>query len=300
MVANKSFFYVFFLMAVLTIYSQSSLCQTSAPTPSKTGEPSTKTAKKTATLRAQRLVMRYKKCQDAKALFQDEDKLAKLDADGVNEVSAVWQTCANARHNKLYPDDPRVTVVTRLANDPNKKVEVKTVRLHDLSSVRQVCNTAAQTFFIYAEGASSINPIAKGVVTAVDVVTDSGKTDCSSFIHGAEMENPLVIFTPSIIAGSGITMRILSMIGAGDAAQQVQAAVDNLGAQIKDTAAQTVQQVMDHPLVYVTPQIANLGPVPVPAPPPSPLPQQQQKQLEKIAPPPRPCVWVPFKGCVIG
>ncbi len=298
MVANKSFFSACFLVVVLTIYGPSSLCQTPAPTPSKTGKPSTTTTKKTATLRAQRLVMRYKKCQDVAALFQDQDQLAKLDADGVNEVSAVWQTCANARHNKLYPADPRVTVVTPVTNSPNKKVEVKTVRLHDLSAVNQVCNNAAQTFFVYAEGASAVNPVAKVVVTAVDVVTDSGKTDCNSFIHGAEMENPLVVFTPSIIAGSGITMRMLSMIGAGDAAQQVQAAVDNLGAQIKDTAVQTVQQVVDHPLVYVTPQIANLGPIPVPVPPPSPVPPQQQQQLDKIVPPPRPCIWVPFRGCI--
>jgi hypothetical protein len=299
MVASKSFFFVFSLMVVLTIYGHSSSGQTPAPTPSKTAKPST-TTKKTATLKARRLAMRYKTCKDVTALFQNKDELAKLDVDGVNEVSAVWQTCANARHNKLYPDTPRVTVVTPKTNDPNNKVEVKTVQLHDLGSIRQICQTAAQTYFALAEGASVVNPVAKGVVTAVDVVTDSGKTDCNSFIHGAERENPLVILAPSIIAGSGVTMRILSMIGAGDAAQQVQAAVDNLGGQLKDTAAQTVQQVVDHPLVYVTPQVANVGGVPIVTPPPLPIPPEQQKQVEKIVPPLRPCVWVPFKGCVVG
>src|SRR5258708_39784221 len=124
--------------------------------------------------------------------------MAKLDDDGVNEVSAVWLTCENARNNKMYPEDPRVTVVTPVANDPNKKVVVKTVRMHDLSSVRRVCNTAAQTFFVYAEGASAINPIAKGVVTAVDGVTDISETTCSYFFIGVEMGELLVVFHPYI------------------------------------------------------------------------------------------------------
>src|SRR5258708_38359231 len=133
--------------------------------------------------------------------------MAKLDDDGVNEVSAVWLTCENARNNKMYPEDPRVTVVTPVANDPNKKVVVKTVRMHDLSSVRRVCNTAAQTFFVYAEGASAINPIAKGVVTAVGGSTDNGQNDCRSFLYGAWSGDPLLVISPSILAGVGITMQ---------------------------------------------------------------------------------------------
>jgi hypothetical protein len=242
-------------------------------------QPSPQPSPRVAKLKPRKLVVRYS-CDDALALIADKAKYATLTADNLNEVTAVVLTCNAKSYNKEHPDDPRTVVIAPVADDPNQKVEMRTVPLHDFSQIRDVCYAAGTAYFAYAETVSTATPITKAIVTGVDVVTDSGHTDCNSFVHGAEVENPLVVFAPSVISGSGVSMRVLNMIGAGDAANQVQAAVDQVGAAVKDTGAQTVQDVVKNPLHYVPPDVQNIGPVVIVTPPLPPGMEQKKKELE--------------------
>jgi hypothetical protein len=239
-------------------------------------------------LTPRQLVVSYT-CDQAQAIINDKAKYSALDVNGINEVTAVWENCANEVHDKAFPNDPRVTVVTP-TNDPNRTVVVETVDQGNLGQVHDACVTAGKAFFAYAEVASTVTPMTKAVVAGVDVVTNGGKTDCDSFIHGAQTGNPLIVLAPSVIAGSGVTMNVLSMIGAGQTAANVQAAVDKIGVDVKESIASSVNDVVQHPLIYVVPQVTTLPVIPVPVITPPKLPGVPDKVQN--------CVFHPWSGCV--
>jgi hypothetical protein len=244
----------------------------------------------TATLRQRQLVTSFT-CDQARAAILDPN-YGKMPTDELNDVTAVWMNCANTVHNKMYPNNQRVTVVAPVANNPNQPVEIETVDQNNDDQVHKVCTAAASAFYTYAEGGATVQPAALPAVASADVLTDGGKTDCDSFIHGVKTENPLVVLAPSMISGSGVTMHVLSMIGAGQAAATVQSAVDSLGEQVKDSIKGSVMDITQHPLIYVTPQIAKAGPIPVVLPPPVPvhLPPAPNRAVS--------CTFHPWKGCI--
>jgi len=234
--------------------------------------------------------MGYKSCDQAQAVISDKMKFAQLDVDSVNEVTAVWDACANEVYNNLHPKDHRVTVVTA---NPGQPVEVKTVDRNNLAKIHDICVVAARAYFAGEEVGANAQPVAKAVVTAIDVATDSGRTDCDSFIHGAKIGNPLIVLAPSIISGSGISMRILSMIGAGQTAGKVQAAVDELGLKVKESIAKTAGEVVNHPTIYLLPQVTTApGPIHVPIVVP-PTPPSIPGVPDKV----KTCVFTPWHGC---
>jgi hypothetical protein len=128
-------------------------------------------------------------------------------------------------------------------------------------------------------------------------LTDSGHTDCDSFIHAAQVGNPLIVVAPSIIAGSGVTVHILSMIGANAAATVVQAETDRVGQVVSKLASTSINEVKNNPLILVAgaPALAVQNPTvakvvnKIPAPP-MPGPPIVKRGLS--------CIFTPWHGCV--
>lgn len=232
-----------------------------------------------ASLKQMQLVTTYS-CTQAQAIILDQQKLTQLSADDLNEVTAVWENCGAAIHNKLDPKNPRVVVVMPAADVPGN-VQVTTVDQNNLDDVKQTCHKVASWYFKGEEASTTVAPVAEAVVVGVDVLTDSGHTDCDSFIHGAQTKNPLIVLAPSIIAGSGVTIRILSAIGAGSTAAKIQPAVDQLGANLAKLGtdlAKTSSAISQNPIIFAVlplPQVVSIpivgGPLPVPPVPRIPV-----------------------------
>ncbi len=232
-----------------------------------------------ASLKPRQLVTTYS-CTQAEAVIIDQQKMAQLSADDLNEVTAVWETCAAALHNQLNPKNPRVVVVMPAADVPGK-VQVTTVDQNNLDDVKQTCHKVTSWYFRSTEAATTVAPVADAVVVGVDVLTDSGHTDCDSFIHGAQTKNPLIVLAPSIIAGSGVTTHILSEIGAGTPAGKIQPMVDQLGknlAKVGTGLATTSSAISQNPIIFAIlplPRVVTIpivgGPLPVLPTPPIPV-----------------------------
>jgi hypothetical protein len=222
---------------------------------SAVAHPAASSATPPVTLSPRQLVVHYT-CPQAESLIVDTQNFSKLDADDASEVTAVWDTCSAAIHNKLHPQDPQVVVATPDASSTDH-IQILTIDKSDAHEIQRICYTAAASFFTVAETGSTVNPVSFAVVTAVDVLTDSGRTDCDSFIHGFQTGNPLVVLAPSIIAGAGVTTHILSMIGAGSTANKIQPAVDQLGNNVSKVIGKAGNLTSQGPLMYVAPQVVS-------------------------------------------
>lgn len=203
---------------------------------------------------SQRQFVTSVKCQDVYGLPEKPDFVNKS-PDERDEILISIASCAAAEHSKANPTDPQVVLVAADPNSP-EGVTFKTLSQKDGQKIHDACVTVAKGVFAYLAAASSTSVIGAPIVGGIAIATNNGKTDCDSFVHGAEIGSPLIVLAPDIISGAGVTVHVLRMIGLKKPAAQVQAEVDNVGKQAGAALAKGFNEVKKNPMILINPAAA--------------------------------------------
>jgi hypothetical protein len=181
--------------------------------------------------------------------FAKESPAEKLE----NDISI--QHCEAYAHNYIDQDNPRIVVVVP---DPNAsgdlKIHVETVALHELRSVRGVCEVAAKATFAYLETTKDAESLpANPANLRADVATDQQDVPCDVSLQAANQRNPLVVLTPEFVTGNDVDVDVLQLIGQKKPADEIQHAASEVTAKVGTIAPQTSAQIRAVPMVLLPP-----------------------------------------------
>jgi hypothetical protein len=182
-------------------------------------------------------------------------QFAKESAEEKLENNISIQHCEAYAHNYIDQDNPQVVVV---APDPNAtgelKILVETVALHELKSVRGVCDAIAKGTFAYLETSKDAESLpANPANLRADVATEHDDVPCDVALQAANQKNPLFLVTPEFLDGFNVDVHVLQLIGEKKPADEVQQAAKAVAASVGKVAPQTSAQVRAVPVVLLPP-----------------------------------------------